>query len=123
MPLIGTGSYLGGLHLELVDGQGVSLQAAGTDRQQLLQTLDVVLNFQHGFGGHPADLLLNMLLLLYKLSTDRRKDKTCLKRDWNLVQTLVRESEHNRPRRASGPITMGGLKSMFPPDSETVRVF
>lgn len=37
--------YLGSLQFQLVDGQRLPLQAAGTDREELFQCLDVVLDF------------------------------------------------------------------------------
>ena len=71
--MLHTGSaYLCGLHLQLLYGQGLPLQAAGADREQLLEALDVLLHFAHGLGGHPADVLLNLLLLLHKLSARGR---------------------------------------------------
>ena len=60
-------AYLRSLHLQLLYGQCLALQAAGADREQLLEAPDVLLHFAHGLGGHAADILLNLLLLLHKL--------------------------------------------------------
>lgn len=39
--------YLCRLQLQLVDGQSLPLQAAGTDREELFEGLDVVLDFRN----------------------------------------------------------------------------
>lgn len=58
--------YLCRLQLQLVDGQRLPLQAAGTDREELFERLDVVLDFGDALWGHSADVFLHLLLVFHK---------------------------------------------------------
>lgn len=59
--------FLRSFQLQFVYGERISLQATGRDREELSERLDVLLYFENGFRGHPADLFLDLLLFLDKL--------------------------------------------------------
>lgn len=56
------------LQLQLVDAQALALQPTGADRDELFEALNVILNFRNGLGRHPADFLLDLLLVFDKFS-------------------------------------------------------
>jgi len=76
-------SNLRSFQLQFVYGQRISLQPAGTDREELSERLDVLLNFENGFRGHSADLFLYLLLFLDKFPEKHEILKFALNRSWD----------------------------------------